>query len=248
MSQAKKVIIVRGPSASGKTTWIKSHGFPMLVADPRCETNDQIVRRLERMRETSEQDTICIETNSNSGYLQDFWIRALEPHGWCVSFREFDPAVVAGSGQRISSECNTDRGDREFELARTLHRIVRAMHDGHCPACGHLGSSKSFVVSNAHECPVCGFGVEDHLAYAALLKFRPFYQNSLRIFKEWADEFLASNTFASISIGSVFKWEEDGKACVKNSFDTWSFLKGGCSEVRVDSSQMDRKIIRPSVW
>lgn len=28
--------------------------------------------------------------------------------------------------------------DVKDDEARALHRIVRAMHDGHCPSCGHL--------------------------------------------------------------------------------------------------------------
>ncbi|MCC7419409.1 MAG: hypothetical protein IT428_03920, partial [Planctomycetaceae bacterium] len=50
------------------------------------------------------------------------------------------------------------------DKARALHRVVRAMHDGHCPKCGHLGPSETFWVCafsllgpGSHKCPECGF-------------------------------------------------------------------------------------------
>jgi hypothetical protein len=80
--------------------------------------------------------------------------------------------------------------DVSAEEARALHRVVRAMHDGHCPKCGHLGPSAAFVVdrgveSQRHECPVCQFAVFDHEAEAALKAFQPHLDKSVAIFEQW---------------------------------------------------------------
>lgn len=89
---------------------------------------------------------------------------------------------------QIAEDCNLDveRGER----ARALHRVVRAMHDGHCPNCGFLGDAVSFVVdrdmqAERHECPRCQFHVLRWQAEAALAEFRPFLQKSLEVFEDW---------------------------------------------------------------
>ena len=75
--------------------------------------------------------------------------------------------------------------DVSAEEARALHRIVRAMHDGHCPKCGHLGPSSSFRLGNRHECPICRFIIRDEEAEEALRLFRPYLRASLEVFERW---------------------------------------------------------------
>lgn len=75
--------------------------------------------------------------------------------------------------------------DVTVERARALHRIVRAMHDGHCPACGCLDDASAFREGYRHKCPNCGFTVSVTEAQAALKEFQPLLQKSLAVFEEW---------------------------------------------------------------
>ena len=79
--------------------------------------------------------------------------------------------------------------DVTAEEARALHRVVRAMHDGHCPKCGHLGTSIEFLVVDMygcfHKCPNCGFAVSEHEAKAALAAFHPYLSKSVDVFERW---------------------------------------------------------------
>lgn len=85
--------------------------------------------------------------------------------------------------------------DVSHEVSRALHRIVRAMHDGHCPRCGYLGPSKEFekhyerapgnLAIIDHICPKCLFTVSHEAADAALVLFRPVLNKSLAIFERW---------------------------------------------------------------
>ena len=55
--------------------------------------------------------------------------------------------------------------DVSAEGARALHRVVRAMHDGHCPKCGYLGPADAFYhehpVGGWHEGPTCQFRITE---------------------------------------------------------------------------------------
>jgi len=83
----------------------------------------------------------------------------------------------------IAEDCNLDveRGER----ARALHRVVRAMHDGHCPKCGCLESADQFMRSACHTCPSCGFTISINEANLALEQFRPYLQKSVEVFEAW---------------------------------------------------------------
>lgn len=75
--------------------------------------------------------------------------------------------------------------DVSSEGARALHRVVRAMHDGHCPRCGYLGPYYEFWHEEYHECPVCQFRVTEVEARAALMAFKPHFGKSLEVFEQW---------------------------------------------------------------
>lgn len=78
--------------------------------------------------------------------------------------------------------------DVTAEEARALHRIVRAMHDGHCPKCGHLGPADDFLqVTGDHVCPhvECGFTVTAGEARSALAAFQPHLHKSVELFEQW---------------------------------------------------------------
>lgn len=92
-----------------------------------------------------------------------------------------------------AADLNIDSGTDQFELARSLHRVVRAMHDGHCPSCGHLGPSPAFEYYESsdserlmsHVCPNCGFTVTADEAEEALAMFLPYMQKNHLNFVKW---------------------------------------------------------------
>ena len=75
--------------------------------------------------------------------------------------------------------------DVSAEHARALHRIVRAMHDGHCPQCGWLGNAELFEAGDNHLCPMCKFKITGEESRAALKAFRPYLKRSLEVFEAW---------------------------------------------------------------
>ena len=83
--------------------------------------------------------------------------------------------------------------DVSAEEARALHRVVRAMHDGHCPKCGYLGPAENFWADDPndpsgegkHECPLCHFTVTEREARGALMAFQPHLDKSVAIFEQW---------------------------------------------------------------
>ena len=110
------------------------------------------------------------------------------------AIREVKAALEAVTGwddepcepQSESKQLNIDSGDEKFELARALHRVVRAMHDGHCPKCGHLASSMEFEPSEGyHCCPECLFAITKEEADEALAMFLPYMQKNYDKFAAW---------------------------------------------------------------
>jgi hypothetical protein len=91
--------------------------------------------------------------------------------------------------EQVKSECTRLSLDLSAEHARALHRIVRSMHDGHCPKCSYLGTSDSFYPpvrsGGMHQCPRCQFTVTDYEAESALEAFRPYLQASVELFENW---------------------------------------------------------------
>lgn len=75
--------------------------------------------------------------------------------------------------------------DVSADGARALHRVVRAMHDGHCPSCGYLGPAQWFFYDEYHQCPVCKFTVTEVEARSALMAFKPHFSKSLEVFEQW---------------------------------------------------------------
>lgn len=102
-------------------------------------------------------------------------------------------SAPSSSGCSTAVELNLDvSGDH----ARALHRVVRAMHDGHCPKCGYLGPAENFWADEKphpsciedeghHECPVCHFVVTETEARAALTAFQPYLDKSVEVFEQW---------------------------------------------------------------
>lgn len=92
---------------------------------------------------------------------------------------------------KTADECNLDVD--LAEQARALHRVVRAMHDGHCPNCGYLGPSTAFDDGHQHRCPSCYFTITRKEAEAALDEFRPYLARSVELFEKWRAGSLEDN-------------------------------------------------------
>lgn len=91
--------------------------------------------------------------------------------------------------------------DVDFETARSLHRVVRAMHDGECPKCHTIHSSDAMqqvrVKNNRSpndgyakfaidlRCPACGFIITDEEKQAAITTFAPVMEKNLEVFDQW---------------------------------------------------------------
>ena len=72
-----------------------------------------------------------------------------------------------------------------YEQARALHRVVRAMHDGHCPGCSYLDAASAFVRDGSHVCPACEFRITAPEADAALKEFAPYLKEGYKVFMDW---------------------------------------------------------------
>jgi hypothetical protein len=92
--------------------------------------------------------------------------------------------------------------NHDHDEARSLHRIVRAMHDGECPKChsvyasdqmrehfGHLARESGSVLSEemlvGWACPQCDFHITHAEATAVFQIFAPFMDRNLAIFEHW---------------------------------------------------------------
>lgn len=85
--------------------------------------------------------------------------------------------------------------DVDFEVARSIHRVVRAMHDGECPKCHAIVASELMrwhrqqIVKKFHYldlvCPKCGFTITHEDAEAAIAAFAPVMEKNLAVFEQW---------------------------------------------------------------
>lgn len=85
--------------------------------------------------------------------------------------------------------------DVDFETARALHRVVRAMNDGECPRCHaliedyHMRKAAPSLASPKYTqtmiCPRCGFTITGEEAEAAIQVFAPVMERNLEVFEQW---------------------------------------------------------------
>lgn len=85
--------------------------------------------------------------------------------------------------------------DVDFETARALHRVVRAMNDGECPKCHaliedyHMRKKAPSLASPKYTetmiCPKCGFTITGEEAEAAIQTFAPVMDRNLAVFEQW---------------------------------------------------------------
>lgn len=82
--------------------------------------------------------------------------------------------------------------DVKIDRARSLHRVVRSLHDGHCPKCAAIFEASRAIVHFGERCPECGFAISDDEARAAVAEFAPIMQKSLAVFEQWRAELYKS--------------------------------------------------------
>lgn len=91
---------------------------------------------------------------------------------------------------KLAISVNEVKPNQPSEIARAVHRIVRAMHDGNCPQCGHLAPAQDFFhpanyFPSYHSCPKCGFTITEMESKAALQEFQPYQTLNIAVFQEW---------------------------------------------------------------
>lgn len=72
-----------------------------------------------------------------------------------------------------------------FERIRSLHRVVRALHDGECPSCHKISNSERVRQINRNECPHCRFTITADEMNAVAKEFAPVMEKNLAVFEEW---------------------------------------------------------------
>jgi len=92
--------------------------------------------------------------------------------------------------------------DLDYSEARSLHRVVRAMHDGECPKCHRVYPAEAMRVTKQEHlslesrigwrCPGCGYKIKQKTGEAALKTFGVLMDKNREIFDAWAKEFEAS--------------------------------------------------------
>lgn len=113
------------------------------------------------------------------------------------------------SGSQSPAEQHFNFNMSTDEEARCLHRVVRAMHDGNCPACGCLAPSDQFYVTEIdpklslgrvkpedvqrmHRCPNCKFTITQEESKAALAQFHGIMRRNYEIFMAWRQRRLSA--------------------------------------------------------
>lgn len=159
----------------------------------------------------------------------------------CMSDIETPILEEENMGQ-IATECNLDveRG----EIARALHRIVRSMHDGHCPQCGRLESADQFEHHDgSHSCPGCNFTITKEQAEAALLEFRPYLQKSVEVFKKWRSQFNQQKVAQTDASEKELKLKKlCGKSTVRRNLLTIPGYAPYCNRTLLDCPSLHRAI------
>jgi len=74
----------------------------------------------------------------------------------------------------------------DVDLARSVHRVVRAIHDGECPQCHVCRPATDMdLPDGSKHCPDCGFTILSEEFTAAFQLFAPFMEANLNVFETW---------------------------------------------------------------
>lgn len=87
--------------------------------------------------------------------------------------------------------------NHDHDEARSLHRIVRAMHDGECPKCHKVHPAEDMRITTIMQdgplflgwkCPSCGFFISKPEAEEVMRIFGTFMDRNLAVFEKWRNE------------------------------------------------------------
>jgi hypothetical protein len=112
-----------------------------------------------------------------------FWLSRRPQRAWTGHWGRSPVESVQTHGQ-------THALDVDYEEIRSLHRVVRAMHDGECPRCHTLHNEVSMRVAQPrdHRCPSCGFEIKAYEVEAVMRAFAPVMEKNLMVFLGWRDK------------------------------------------------------------
>lgn len=80
--------------------------------------------------------------------------------------------------------------DADIELALSVHRVIRSLHDGVCPRCGVVHPCPEVGIDEQGEyteerCSACGFTITVEEQKAGLALFAPVMRANLEVFEGW---------------------------------------------------------------
>jgi hypothetical protein len=104
-----------------------------------------------------------------------------------------DAVTVFGMYIHAATRKSWSNLNHDHDQARSLHRVVRAMHDGECPKCHRVFSSNAMVryadkaqkVRWGWACPGCDFSITNEEGDAVLSQFGRFMDQNLEVFTKW---------------------------------------------------------------
>lgn len=110
----------------------------------------------------------------------------------------FDPASQFPPSTNPDEPAKFLALDVDFETARAVHRVVRAMHDGECPFCHTLRAADEMRKVRdgqyMHRCPSCGFTITQEQSEAAIKLFAEPMRRAVEIFERWRSSHLEWRT------------------------------------------------------
>jgi hypothetical protein len=182
------------PEITGRQIVIKD--FAELKADPMSRTTMDDLRSVSDMANHFRASNKIIDSTTDPVTGTTHYRHA------DGTFTTFTPKQVPEQPAENNPVLNQDSTPVEqmtaFDRKRSLHRIVRAMHDGHCPKCSHLAGSELFrhytkkehatgraIIPDGHKCPNCGFSITAEEEKDILAEFGPYYSKGLEVLAHW---------------------------------------------------------------
>jgi hypothetical protein len=78
--------------------------------------------------------------------------------------------------------------DVDYEKARSIHRVVRAMNDGECPRCHKLDPSRIGMKYDYIYCGLCEYTIPKKIFDKAMTMFAAVMEKNFQIFENWRKE------------------------------------------------------------
>lgn len=151
-----------------------------------CAVLASILRPIARLRKLSNDLLKLLDmVDEDAGFTEDTRLNV----------KPFVAATSLPANEQLALDVD------KFERARSLHRVVRAMHDGECPKCHALCESDHMIVRghsppggpSHHRCPRCGFEITAEECAAVMGEFSVVMDCNLAVFEQWRAEKLATD-------------------------------------------------------